>query len=155
MVNGHEVNEVEGELYAHKLDVLATIGNGTINDRQEDGCVPCNCCVVDLIAFLVVEARDVDLAEVKPAVFVVAEPVVNHPINRSTEVQLMAKGVELSLEIDGLGGQCRLVNVEGVSMHTGFHTWVDDRVQIDSGAADIDWCKRARGKRSTQASGVQ
>jgi hypothetical protein len=29
MVNGHEVNEVDRELYAHKLDVLATSGNGT------------------------------------------------------------------------------------------------------------------------------
>jgi hypothetical protein len=36
MVNGHEVNEVDRELYAHKLDVLATIGNSTIDNRQED-----------------------------------------------------------------------------------------------------------------------
>ncbi len=65
--------------------------------------------------------------------------VVNHPIDRSGEVQLMAKGIELNSEAHGLGGQCRLVNMEGVSVLVGFHTWVDNRVQIDSGAADIDW----------------
>jgi hypothetical protein len=64
MVNGHKVNEVDGELYMHELDVPATSGNGTIDKEQEDGRVPCNCCVVDLIAFLVVEAQDDELADV-------------------------------------------------------------------------------------------
>jgi hypothetical protein len=149
MVNGHENNKVDGELYAHKLDVPATIGNGTINDGQEDGGVPCNRCAVDLITFLVVEAQDDKLAEAKPVVIVVAEPVVNHPINHSTEVQLMAKGIELNSEVDGLGGQCRLIYMEGVSTLVGFHTWVDDRLQIDGGAVGIDWYERMRGKRST------
>ncbi len=155
MVNGHEVNEVDGELYVHKLDVPATSGNGTIDIGQEDGRVLCNCCVVDLIAIFVVEAQDDELAEVEPAVIVVVEPVVNHPINRSTEVQLTTKGIELNLEVHGLGGQCRLVNMEGVSMLVGFHIWVDNRVHIDDGAVDIDWYKCTRGKRSTQAGGVQ
>jgi hypothetical protein len=66
--------------------VLATIGNCTINDKQEDGSVPCNHCVVDLIAFLVVKAQDDELAEVKPAVVIVVEPILNHPIDRSAEV---------------------------------------------------------------------
>ncbi len=79
------------------------------------------------------------MAEVKPAVIVVAKPVVNHPINCSAEVQLMAKGVELNVEVNGLGGQCHLVNVESMSARVGFHTWVNDRVQIDGGAANIDW----------------
>jgi hypothetical protein len=80
----------------HKLNVLATIGNGTINSGHEDRRVPRNCCVVDLIAHLVMETQDKKLAEVKPVVVVVAEPVVNHPIDCSAEVQLMAKGVELN-----------------------------------------------------------
>jgi hypothetical protein len=155
MVNGHKVNEVDRKLYMHKLDVPATIGNGTIDNRQEDGRVPCNRCVIDLIAFLVVEAQDYELAEVEPAVVVVVEPVVNHSINRSAEIQLMAMGIELNLEVDGLGGQCCLVNMEGVSVLVGFYTWVKNRVQIDGGSADIDWYKHARGKRSTQAGGIQ
>ncbi len=93
MVNGHEVNEVDGELYAHKCDVMATIGNGTIDNGQEDRRVLCNRCVFDLIAFLVMEAQDGKLAEVKPAVVVVAEPVVNHPINCSAELQLMPRAL--------------------------------------------------------------
>jgi hypothetical protein len=149
MVNGHKVNKVDGELYVHELDVPTTNGNGTINNGQEERRVPCNCCVIDLIAFLVVEAQDDELAEVEPAVIVVAEPVMNHPIDRSTEVQLMAKGIELNLEVDGLRGHCRLVNMEGMSALVGFHTWVDNRIQIDGGAADIDWYKHARGKQST------
>jgi hypothetical protein len=120
MVNGHKVNEVDRKLYMHELDVPATIGNGTIDNRQEDGRVPCNRYVGYLIAFLVVEAQDDELAEVEPAVVVVAEPVVNHPINHSTEIQLMAKGIELNSEVRGLGGQCCLVNMEGVSMLVGF-----------------------------------
>jgi hypothetical protein len=51
-----QVNEDDGELDTHKLNVPATISSSTMADRQEDGWVPCNCCVVDLIAFLVVEA---------------------------------------------------------------------------------------------------
>ncbi len=35
-------------------------------------------------------------------------------------------------------------------MLMGFHTWVNDRVQIDGGAADIDWYECVRGKPSTQ-----
>jgi hypothetical protein len=66
----------------------------------------------------------------------------------------MAKGIELNSEDDGQGGQCRLVNIEGVSTLVGFHAWVDNRVQTDGGAANIDWYKRARGKQSTQAGGV-
>jgi hypothetical protein len=155
MVNGHEVNEVDRELYAHELDVPATSGNGTIDDEQADRQAPCNCCVVDLTAFLVVEAQDDKLAEVEPAVVVVVESVMNHPIDCSAEVQLMAKGIELNLEVDALGGQCHLVNMEGVSTLMGFHTWVNNRVQIGGGEADIDWYKRARGKRSTQAGGFQ
>jgi hypothetical protein len=155
MVNGHKVNEVYRELYTHELDMPATIGNGPINNRQENRRVPCNHCVIDLIAFLVVEAQDDKLAEVKPAFVVVAEPVVNHPIDCSPEVQLMAKGVELNLDVNDLGGQCHLVIMEGMSVLVGFHTWVDDRVQIDSGAANIDWYEHARGKWSTQAGGVQ
>jgi hypothetical protein len=77
------------------------------------------------------EAQDGELAEVQPAVVVVAEPVINYPIDRSTEIQLMAKGIELNSEVDGLGGQCRLVNMESVSALGGFHTWVDNRVQIE------------------------
>jgi hypothetical protein len=154
MVNGHKVNEVDGEPYAHKLDVLATICKGTIDDRQEERQVPCNCGVVDLIAFLAMEAQDYKLAEVEPAVVVVAGPVGNHPIDHSAEVQLMVEGVKLNSEVNGLGGQSRLVHMEGVSTLVGFHTWVNDRVQIDGEAADIDWYKRARGKRSTQAGGV-
>ena len=115
----------------HKLNVLATIGNGTINSGHEDRRVPRNCCVVDLIAFLVVEAQDDKLAKVKPAVFVVARLVMNHLIDCSAEIQLMAKGVKLNLEVDGLGGQCRLVNMESVSALGGFHTGVDNRVQIE------------------------
>ncbi len=88
----------------NKLNVPATIGNGTINDGQEDGQVPHNCCVVDLIALLVVEAQNDKLAEVKPAVVVVAEPVMNHPIACSTQVQLMAKGIKLNLKVNCLGG---------------------------------------------------
>jgi hypothetical protein len=42
MVNGHEVNEVDGELDAHELYMLATIGNDTIDNGQEDGQVSCN-----------------------------------------------------------------------------------------------------------------
>jgi hypothetical protein len=83
----------------------ATIGNGTINNRQEDGQVCRNCYVADLIALLIVEAQDDKLAEVEPAVVVVAEPVVNHPINCSAQVQLMvSKGIELNLEVKGLRG---------------------------------------------------
>ncbi len=66
----------------------------------------------------------------------------------------MAKGIKLNSEVNGLGGQCCLVNMEGVSMLMGFHTWVDNRVQIDSGAANIDCYEHAMGKRSTQAGGV-
>jgi hypothetical protein len=154
MVDGHKVNEVDGELYAHKLDVPVTSGNGTIDNGQEDGRVPCNHYVVDLIAFLVVEAQDDKLAAVKPAVVVVAEPVTNHPINHSAEVQLMAKGIEVNSEVDGLLRECCLVNMEGMSAFVGFHTWIDNWVQIDGGAANIDWYERARGKWSTQAGGV-
>ncbi len=71
------------------------------------------------------------MAKVKPAVFVVARLVMNHLIDCSAEIQLMAKGVKLNLEVDGLGGQCCLVNMEGMSALMGFHTWVNDRVQID------------------------
>ncbi len=138
----------------HELDVPTTSGNGTINNGQEDGRVPCNFCAIDLIAFLAMKAQDDESAEVEPAVVIVAEPVANHPINHIAEVQLMAKGIELNLEVNGLGGQCRLVIMEGMSMLVGFHTWVDNRVQIDGGVTDIDWYKCARGKRSTQAGGV-
>jgi hypothetical protein len=77
------------------------------------------------------EVQDDELAEVKPAVVVVAEQVVNHTIDHSAEVQLTAKGVKLNSEVSGLGGQCRLVNMKGLSMLVGFHSWVDDRVQIE------------------------
>jgi hypothetical protein len=139
----------------HKLDVPATIDNGTIKDGQENGWVSCNHYVVNLIAFLVVEAQDDELAEVKPAVIVVPEPVVNHPIDRRAEVQLMVKGVKLNLEVDGLGRLFRLVIVEGMSMLMGFHTWFDDRVQIDGGSANIDCYECVRGKLSTRAGSVQ
>ncbi len=81
--------------------------------------------------------------------------VVNHPIDQSGEVQLMAKGIELNSEVYGPGGQCRLVNMEGVSVLVGFHTWVDNRVQIDDGAANIDWYECTRGKRSTHAGHIR
>jgi hypothetical protein len=96
------------------------------------------------------EAQDDKLAEVEPAVLVVAESVVNHPIDNSAEVQLMAKGVELNLEVDGLGGQYSLVDMKGLSMLVGLHTCLDDRVQIDGGVADIDWYEHARGKQKTE-----
>ncbi len=101
------------------------------------------------------EAQDDKLTKVEPVVLVLAEPVVNHPIDPSAKVQLIAKGVKLNLEVNSLGAQCRLVNMEDLSALVGFHTWVDDRVHIDGGAADIDWYKCARGKQSTQAGGVQ
>ncbi len=38
MVNGHKANEVDGELYAHKLDAPATIGNvPLITGKRTDG----------------------------------------------------------------------------------------------------------------------
>jgi hypothetical protein len=67
----------------------------------------------------------------------------------------MAKGIKLNSKVNGLGGKCRIVNMEGVSTFMGFHTWVNNRVQIDNGAANIEWYEHVRGKQSTQAGSVQ
>jgi len=43
------------------------------------------------------------MAKVGPTVVEMAKPVLNHPIDHRTEVQLMTKCVEVSAEVNTLG----------------------------------------------------
>ena len=65
--NGDKVDEVDRELDADKLDVLAARVERDVDHRQEDRWVCHGACVVDLVAPGVVEAQDLKSLEIAPA----------------------------------------------------------------------------------------
>ena len=95
-----KVDEVDRELNADKLDVLAARVERAVDYRQEDRWVCRGGRVADLVASGVVEAQHLQDAEIAPAVVEVPQPVVYHAFDRRAEVQLVPKGVELNAEVD-------------------------------------------------------
>ncbi len=153
--DGDKVDEVDQKLDVHKLDIVATRSNGTTDHGQKDQRVGRVSRVVYLIALPAMEAQDHQTAKVETAVVKMPKPVINYPINRCTQVQLMDKGVELNTEVDTLGGEGCLVDVECMSAFVRQHGLVNDWIQIDGGPADVDWHKSMQGKWSTWGGSAQ
>ena len=76
-VDVDKVNEVEGDLNSNKFDVWLMARQDYIIDNRREYCHVGNCRrVVDLIACVVVEAQDCQVAEVTPAILEEEKPVV-------------------------------------------------------------------------------
>ena len=80
-----------------------------------------------------------------------AKPVLNDPVDRHTEVQLMAKCVELSAEVNTLGRQSCNVDVECMRSFMRWHALINDRIKIDGGTTDGYRHERARSEWSAGA----
>ncbi len=76
------------------------------------------------------------MVKVGPTVVEMAKPVLNDPVDRHTEVQLMAKCVELSAEVNTLGRQSCNVDVECMRSFMRWHALINDRIKIDGGTTD-------------------
>ena len=73
----------------------------------------------------------------------------------SSQVQLVAKGIELNGEVDILQREGGLVDVEGMGTLVSGHALVDDGIQIDRRSTDVDGHKGSRGKWPARAGGPQ
>jgi hypothetical protein len=93
------------------------------------------------------------MAKVGPTVIKMVKPVLNDPIDRCTEVQLMAECVELSAEVNTLGRQSCNVDVECMRSFVRWHALIDDRIKIDGGTTDGDRHERAWSEWSAGACG--
>ena len=82
-----------------------------------------------------------------------AKPVLNDPIDHRTEVQLMAKCIKLSAEVNTLGRQSCNVDVECMRLFVRWHALINDRIKIDGGTTDSDRHKRAQSKWSAGTCG--
>ncbi len=67
----------------------------------------------------------------------------------------MAKGVKLNMEVDTLGEEGCLVDVELMGALVRQHGLVDDWIQIDGGPTNVDWHESMRGKRSAWGGGAR
>ena len=100
------------------------------------------------------KAQDHQTAKVKTAVIKMPEPAVNHPINRCTQVQVMAKGIELNTEANTLGGEGCLVDLERMGVFVRHHGLANDQIQTDGGPTNVDWHKSTWDKQSTWGGGA-
>ena len=67
---------------------------------KKDGRVSCIGRVGDLVPLGIMEAQDLEPAEITPVVVEVPKPIVDYAIDRCAQVQLVAQGVELNSEVD-------------------------------------------------------
>ena len=68
-----------------------------------------------------------------------AGPIAKDAINDGAQIELGAKSVEHHTTIDARGGECSLVDLEGVGMLRQLHCRVDGRVKLDGHLVNLDW----------------
>jgi len=69
----------------------------------------------------------------------VACPIAEDAIDDGAQIELGAESVEHHTTIDARGGECSLVDLEGVGMLRRLHCQVNGRVKLDGHLVNLDW----------------